>query len=264
MATTNNFKIYASTGTNFLSRSESYTNYLKGAIASEPISSKIVNTALLTGTKVAKSLIDALSRSQSYGTIDHTTPDTILTNYIRDGLVQTKVNAATTSDKWSSSIKITIADATQAHSGSENNMDGHENILLLLPETITASLDGNAKTATTATRATACSISTVNWAGQNAVSGGITITGMQPMSSLQVIYNTTVGSTPHRIEFPLISSFQSSNSGKYTASSVASNGTVYLAELTWGTFNLRIFAINLNSSSSIEVTSGLINYRVLQ
>ena len=53
-----------------------------------------------------------------------------------------------TTAKWGTARTITIADATAAHSGTAVSVDGSANATLKLPTTITATLDGNASTAT--------------------------------------------------------------------------------------------------------------------
>ena len=53
-----------------------------------------------------------------------------------------------TTAKWGTARNIYIRDASQAHTGAAVSVDGSANEYLLLPSTITASLSGNATTAT--------------------------------------------------------------------------------------------------------------------
>lgn len=55
---------------------------------------------------------------------------------------------ATTATKWKNSISLAVADNSAAHTGTAENVDGSGNVTLKLPATITATLSGNASSAT--------------------------------------------------------------------------------------------------------------------
>ena len=57
---------------------------------------------------------------------------------------------ATTATKWKNSISLAVADNSAAHTGTAENVDGSGNVTLKLPDTITATIVGNASSATKA------------------------------------------------------------------------------------------------------------------
>lgn len=74
---------------------------------------------------------------------------------------QTILGNIQTADKWSTARNFSISDATAAHTGSTVSVDGTAAVTLPLPDTITATLKGNADTSTKAnTLAVGASITT--------------------------------------------------------------------------------------------------------
>lgn len=67
---------------------------------------------------------------------------------------QTILGNILSADKWSTARNFSISDATAAHTGTTVAVDGSAAVTLPLPATITATLKGNADTATTSTNAT--------------------------------------------------------------------------------------------------------------
>ena len=60
---------------------------------------------------------------------------------------QTILGNIQTADKWSTARSFSISDASSAHTGASENVDGSINVNLKLPSTITASLEGTANRA---------------------------------------------------------------------------------------------------------------------
>jgi hypothetical protein len=60
--------------------------------------------------------------------------------------------------KWTNSINISIADNDKKNTSTSIPVDGSDNVTLKLPETIKATLEGNASTATTAEEAKKLSV----------------------------------------------------------------------------------------------------------
>ena len=91
-------------------------------------------------------------------------------------------SANITTAKWGAARNIYIRDASQAHTGSAVSVDGSANEYLLLPSTITASLSGNASTATKL--ATARTLWGRSFDGSANVSGDMTGVGNVTMSGV--------------------------------------------------------------------------------
>lgn len=68
------------------------------------------------------------------------------------GLSLDTTGKAASADKWTNTVNFQIKDADNSNEGTASSVDGSSNVSLNLPGTIKAALDGNAKTATTASK----------------------------------------------------------------------------------------------------------------
>lgn len=112
---------------------------------------------LTTGHKIGLSGVTATAQTFN-GSGDITIPITAVPATLITGTVASATNAtnatkAGTADKLSTARSINISDASGAHTGTAISFDGSAGGTIKLPATITATLVGNADTATKATSA---------------------------------------------------------------------------------------------------------------
>ena len=116
--------------------------YIQDATAAHTGAAVSVNGSTNVNLKLPSTIIATLSGNASTATKLQTARQINGTNF--DG------SANITTAKWGTARNIYIRDASQAHTGAAVSVDGSATEYLLLPSTITATLVGNADTATNA------------------------------------------------------------------------------------------------------------------